>query len=233
MGRTILVLDRDPVLTCDFRERAEQGGQRVMTAPSIEVVVDVLGDRRADLVVVSPESQGMTGDEVCRRVREVTDVPLAVVSTNDSESEVISSFQAGADDYIVKPVRVNELDWRLRALLRRTERTGMNGNGHAPRLINAGELDIDVASRRVYKRGEEVGLSPTEFKLLATLAEAQGRVLSPRAIIARVWGRDFMNEFHYLRLYVRYLRTKLEDDPKHPRYILNRWGSGYTLGDGR
>jgi two-component system KDP operon response regulator KdpE len=233
MARTILVLDRDPVLTCDFRERAEQSGQRVVTAPSIDMVVDVLGDKRADLVVVSPESQGIAGDELCRRVREVTDIPIAIVSSDGSESAVIKSLEAGADDYIIKPVRVSELDWRLRALLRRVDRSQSNGAGYPSRVISSGDLDIDIAARRVYKRGEEVGLSPTEFKLLATLAEARGRVLSPRAIIARVWGRDFMNEFHYLRLYVRYLRTKLEDDPKHPRYILNRWGSGYTLGDGR
>lgn len=233
MGRTILLLDRDPVLTCDFRERAEQSGQRVVTAPSIEMVVEVLGDKRADLVVVSPESQGMAADELCRRVREVTDIPLAIVSSNGSEIAVIKSLEAGADDYIVKPVRVNELDWRLRALLRRIDRAQANVGGHPSRVITSGDLDVDMGARRVYKRGEEVSLSPTEFKLLATLAEARGRVLSPRAIIARVWGRDFMNESHYLRLYVRYLRTKLEDDPKHPRYILNRWGSGYTLGDGR
>ncbi|MGE5595408.1 MAG: winged helix-turn-helix domain-containing protein, partial [Hyphomicrobiales bacterium] len=124
-----------------------------------------------------------------------------------------------------------EIDLRLRALWRRVRLGAGETAARSPEApIRIGELEIDVAAQTVRKNGAVVPLSPTEFRLLVSLAEHPGEVVPSRALMARVWGNQYAGESHYLRLYVRYLRQKIEDDPARPRYILNRWGAGYTLG---
>lgn len=169
--------------------------------------------------------------EVTQHIRQVSDAPIVVVGCAGTGAELVRTFEAGADDYCRPGSSTDEIDLRLRALWRRI-RAGIRVTPEEAReaTIRVGALEIDRAARVVRKNGELISLSPTEYRLLLSLAERPGEVVPSKALISRVWGNQYAGEAHYLRLYVRYLRQKLEDDPAKPRYILNRWGSGYTLG---
>lgn len=175
---------------------------------------------------------GFPSDFVAK-LREVTDVPVIAVGCSGTTAEMLRCFEAGADDYCRPKCPTEEIDLRLRALMRRIERrAGTPAREHGeqqPARIRVGSIEIDPASQTVWKNGQEVQLSPTEYRLLATLAEHPGEVIPSKALIARVWGNQYTDEAHYLRLYIRYLRQKLEDDPSRPVYIVNRWGAGYAL----
>jgi DNA-binding response OmpR family regulator len=158
-------------------------------------------------------------------------VPVLVVGCAGTSSEMLRCFDAGADEYATPRCQTQEVDLRLRALFRRMACGASSKEERSVPPIRVGDLEIDMERQLVRKRGNQVALSPTEFRLLATLAENCGRVIPAKALIARVWGNEYVAESHYLRLYVRYLRQKLEDDPGTPRYILNRWGAGYSLAD--
>jgi two-component system KDP operon response regulator KdpE len=167
---------------------------------------------------------------VVARLRQATSVPIVVVGCAGTSAEMLRCFEAGADDYCRPRCPTEEIDLRLRAIFRRMEMDSpMARVNNARGCIRVGDIEVDVASQSVRKHGHDVPLSPTEFRLLATLAEHPGEVIPSRALIARVWGNQYAGETHYLRLYVRYLRQKLEDEPSNPRYIVNRWGSGYSL----
>ena len=170
--------------------------------------------------------------ETVARVRTVSLAPLLVVGCAGTAVEMLRCFESGADDYCRPRCSTEEIDLRLRALFRRINNSGTPRLAHAPATVHVGEIEIDPASQTVRKAGIFVPLSPTEFRLLSTLAEHPGEVIPSKALIARVWGNEYSGETHYLRLYVRYLRQKLEVDPSHPQYIVNRWGSGYALDDG-
>ncbi|MGH2610824.1 MAG: winged helix-turn-helix domain-containing protein, partial [Tepidiformaceae bacterium] len=162
---------------------------------------------------------------------EISGAPMVVVGCAGTYPEMLRCYEAGADDYCRPKCQTEEVDLRLRAVFRRME-AGWAASGRqkeAPEALIVGELEIDPGAMVVRKRGEIVPLSPTEFRLLMTLAEHPGQVVPAKALIARVWGNQYSSESHYLRLYVRYLRQKIEDEPSHPRYIVNRWGSGYAL----
>lgn len=167
-------------------------------------------------------------------VRDVSPAPLLAIGAVGSVPELLRCLEAGADDYAPPNATNEEADLRIRAVLRRVafarSESQVDAAEHPRReAVSIGELEIDPVAQRVRKAGKTVSLSPTEFRLLATLAERPGEVVPSRALIARVWGNEYADETHYLRLYVRYLRQKIEDDPSHPRYIVNRWGSGYAL----
>lgn len=138
-------------------------------------------------------------------------------------------LEAGADDYCRPRCPTEELDLRLRAIFQRINADPGRRADIGRAIVRVGDLEIDPGRQEVRKRGARVALSPTEFRLLSTLAERAGEIVPARALIARVWGTQYANESHYLRLYIRYLRQKLEDNPSEPRYIVNRWGSGYAL----
>ena len=170
--------------------------------------------------------------ETVANVRTVSSAPLLVVGCAGTAVEMLRCFESGADDYCQPRCSTEEIDLRLRVLFRRINNSGAQRLAHPPSTVRVGEIEIDRASQTVRKAGISVPLSPTEYRLLSTLAEHPGEVIPSKALIARVWGNEYSSEAHYLRLYVRYLRQKLEVDPSRPRYIVNRWGSGYALDDG-
>lgn len=181
--------------------------------------------REPDAIILDPGDGRAEGLLVCGRIRTRTDAPIIIVSTIYSERHVVSALRDGADEYLMKPVNAAELAARLRAILRRA---GPNrSNSHEAILV--GDLEIRLAEHEVRKRGHKIDLSPIEFRLLTCLAREPGRVLSHRTLMARVWGAEYVECRHYLRLYIRYLREKLEDDPSSPRLILSEWGLGYRL----
>lgn len=181
-----------------------------------------------EAVIVDLGREVTAPQDVIWQIRMATDAPLLAVGSTGEISEMARCLESGADDYCNPRATTQEADLRLRAIFRRMQRVQTVAVNHAS-VMQVGELEIDTAGRLVRKRGEIVPLSPTEFRLLVTLAEHAGEVVPSKALIARVWGNQYEGETHYLRLYVRYLRQKLEDDPSEPRYIVNRWGAGYAL----
>ncbi|MHB0875093.1 MAG: response regulator transcription factor [Anaerolineae bacterium] len=197
----------------------------------VEIASDGLaGLRRAfetkpDLVLLDIMMPRMDGWEMCRRLRDISDVPIIVVSARGRESDIVQALEMGADDYLVKPFGATELIARVHALLRRT---GYR-EATTTRPLGFGSVTVDLKRHRVSKNGNEVSLTPTEFRLLSTLVRAAGRVLPHRYLLSEIWGAQYADELQYLRLYVRYLREKLEDDPNQPKLILTEWGIGYRL----
>jgi len=211
----------------------EEFGYRVLPHGDPAALVTALSAANPDAVVIDLGRElGFPGDLVAR-VRQETTVPVLVVGCAGTFSEMLRCYEAGADDYCRPKCPTEEIDLRLRALFRRMEMAAPEERRGGPTVMRVGAIEIDTASQQVTKDGVGVPLSPTEFRLLATLAEHPGEVIPSKALIARVWGNQYAGETHYLRLYIRYLRQKLEDDPSNPVYIVNRWGSGYTLDEPR
>jgi two-component system KDP operon response regulator KdpE len=186
-----------------------------------------LEDLEPDLVVVSctrPDEQALA---FCSGLRQISAIPIVVCSPSARESDIVRVFEAGADDYLVAPIRPVELNARLRAVLRRTAEAPVK-SGHGETLA-AGDVELRLKEHKAYRRGHPLDLSPMEFRLLTVLVQETGRAVSHSRLIANVWGPEYVDCRHYLRLYVKYLRSKLEDDPKNPRLILSEWGVGYRF----
>ncbi|NPV07159.1 MAG: response regulator transcription factor [Anaerolineae bacterium] len=182
-------------------------------------------DRKPDIILLDIMMPRMDGWELCRRLRDVSEVPIIVISARGREADIVRALELGADDYLVKPFGATELIARVYALMRRT---GFRQSAVA-RPLTFGNVVVDLKRHRVSKNGQEVGLTPTEFRLLSTLVRAAGRVLPHRYLLTEIWGSDYADQLQYLRLYVRYLREKLEDDPTNPKLIITEWGIGYRL----
>lgn len=206
----------------------EGSGVSASACSDIESVLAFFRDATPDLVIVDTSNSSATLARLVAICRQATDAPLLAIGSTGAFAEMSQCMEAGADDYCTGRVAPAELILRVRALLRRS---GAKHVQERPRrgVVRIGALEIDSVTHTVRKAGRDIALSPTEFRLLATLAERAGEIVPSRALIARVWGSEYAEETHYLRLYVRYLRQKLEDDPSKPEYIVNRWGSGYAL----
>jgi DNA-binding response OmpR family regulator len=178
-----------------------------------------------DLVVLDVSMPPPDGFEVCRRIRETSQVPILMLTVRDATLDKVRALDLGADDYLTKPFDHLELLARLRALVRRSpgpQRTA------APTFV-AGDLSIDFAMHKVRVGGAVVPLTSTEYRLLETLVQHAGTVLPHRFLLEQVWGHEYTGEAHYLKVFVRRLRQKLGDDPEHPRYIHTEWGTGYCF----
>jgi two-component system KDP operon response regulator KdpE len=182
---------------------------------------------KPDLVILDiVMSGGMDGLTVCRRIREVADTPVMMLSAQAiTEQDVIEGLNAGADEYLTKPVRLNEFVARVRALLRRSQITP----SESEQGYNDGYLSVDVHRRHVHVDGRKVHLTPTEFKLLAVLLENAGRVVSQRDLLEQVWGKEYVDDIYYPRVYVSQLRRKIEPDVSNPVYILTEHRVGYRF----
>lgn len=182
---------------------------------------------RPDLVVLDIVMPGgMDGLTVCQRIREIADTPIMMLSAQAiREEDVILGLTAGADEYLIKPVRLNEFVARVNALLRRAQISVAEGE----QGYNDGFLNIDVHRRHVYVNNRRIHLTPTEFKLLAVLLENSGRVVAQRDLLEQVWGREYMDDVYYPRVYISQLRRKIEPDPTNPIYILTEHRIGYRF----
>jgi two-component system KDP operon response regulator KdpE len=234
VGTHVAVISQGLERAHDRARGLEEFGYRVFPCGDPATVPAALQAAPPDAIVLDLGRElAFPGDTVAI-VRKHSESPLVVVGCAGTFAEMLRCYEAGGDDYCRPKCPTEEIDLRLRAIFRRIEMAlPEDRRNGGPSVMRVGGIEIDQASQQVLKDGIHVPLSPTEFRLLATLAEHPGEVIPSKALIARVWGNQYAGETHYLRLYVRYLRQKLEDDPSNPVYIVNRWGSGYALEEPR
>lgn len=224
----ILVVDDEPQFLGLIRFNLEAEGYGVTSAATGEDALARLRETPPDLVVLDIMLPGIDGFDVCRRMREVSAVPIIMLTARGAEEDMVKGLRLGADDYITKPFSAQELLARVEAVLRRTHLADVPTR--EPRF-RVGDLEIDFPGQQVTLRGRNVSLSPTEYRLLACLATTPGTVLSHGQLLERVWGPGYKGEQEMLRVTLWRLRRKLEDDPSSPRYVLTRPGLGYMLAD--
>jgi two-component system KDP operon response regulator KdpE len=222
----VLVVEDEPQVMRYLRATLPAHGYRMLEAASGAQALVETQTRQPDLVLLDLGLPDLDGLEVTRRLREWTSVPIVVVSARGQERDKVQALDAGADDYLTKPFGTDELLARMRVALRHAARMA-GGSGET--MFEAGDLRVDLASRLVYRRGEEVRLTRTEYRLLAALVQHAGKVLTHRQLLREVWGPGAASETHYLRVYMAQLRHKLEADPARPRQLLTETGVGYRL----
>ena len=182
---------------------------------------------RPDLILLDINMPRMDGWEVCHRIREMCDIPIIMVSINGQGADVIRAFSLGVDDYVTKPFNFSELMARVQAVLRRSGTASRQDDGNSS--FHNEEIDIDWRSRQVWVRGQQVVLSPTEFRLLSCLVENRGWIVTHEDLLRKVWGPNYFGDKSYVKLYVRYLRQKIEMEPSSPKWILTERGVGYRF----
>ncbi len=225
VGTRILTVEDDERIRQAVTMALEEEGWDVTEAATGELALDSFSSEPADVVLIDIMLPGIDGFEVCRSIRRASDVPIIMVTARADTHDVVAGLEAGADDYLTKPFAPKELSARIRAMLRRARSTEP---GDMER-IGVGELEISPEEGLVLKNGQELHLTKTEFKLLVELASQPGKVFSREVLLERVWGYDYFGDGRLVDVHVRRLRTKVEDDPASPRYVVTVRGLGYKL----
>jgi two-component system KDP operon response regulator KdpE len=226
--KLILVVDDEARMVNFMRMNLELEGCRVISAPNGREALDKAREEMPDVVLLDIMMPGLDGFETLRRLRTFSQVPVIILTAKDDEDDRVKGLELGADDYVGKPFSHRELVSRIRAVLRR-HYTPPPAPQTTVRVDD--RLTIDFARREVLVNGERVNLRPTEYRLLYHLVQNAGYVLTHEQLLTKVWGPEYRDETHYLRLYVTYLRQKIEEDPANPKYILTERGVGYRFVD--
>src|SRR5574342_1252308 len=226
----ILVVDDEPRMIRFIRMNLEHDGFEVVEAADGLAALKQVRDTLPDLVLLDVAMPELDGFETLRALREISSIPVIMLTARGEEDDRVRGLELGADDYITKPFSPRELVSRVKAVLRRTE--GATGSMHG--LIEVDEhLKMDFDRREVWKDGKVVKLRPTEYRLLYHLVQNAGWVVTYDQLLSKVWGYEYRDEPHYVRLYINYLRQKLEEDPANPKYVLTERGIGYRFVDFR
>jgi two-component system KDP operon response regulator KdpE len=198
----------------------------VLGAATGEAGLDMIEREHPDIVLIDVGLPGMDGFEVLRQVRAFSDVPVVMLTARDDAMDKVKGLELGADDYVTKPFNHLELMARVKAVLRRL---AMPAPASRAPSFRSGDLEVDFARQEARLRGERLDLTPTEYKLLYHLVRNAGHILQHGTLLAKVWGREYIDEVDYIRVYIRRLRDKLGDDPDDPRYIRTERGLGYRF----
>ena len=223
---TILVVDDEPHVLKLIKANLESSGYRVLTATDGLEAIQAVEQELPDLVLLDIMLPKLDGYGACKRIREFSAVPIIMLTARSAQVDLVHGFEVGADDYLTKPFDVTELLMRVRAVLRRSK---WPEEVLTRQEFKTGPIEIDFAQHRVSVEGTTVKLTPTEYRLLAYLASNPNRVITHRELLRAVWGPEYGDETEYLRVYMRYLRQKLEPEPSDPRYLLTQPGAGYML----
>lgn len=226
MSHCILVVDDEPHYLDLLEANLHLDGYEVLTAQSGKEALNLLTTHVVHLVLLDVLLPDMDGFTLCQRIRAFSHVPIIMLTARNQEEDRIRGLNAGADDYVSKPFSIVELLARVRAVLRRMEGTSALV---AEPVIELGDLKVDFGRVEVRKRGQLLLLSSTEYRLLLQFITHRGEVLSPSWLLRTVWGREYEDEREVLWVTIARLRQKIEDDPRHPRYILTRHGEGYWM----
>jgi len=228
--RRILVVDDEERMVRFIRMNLEHDGFQVVEAFNGKQAIDKLRETTPDLILLDVMMPDLDGFDVLETIREHSNVPVIMLTAKGEEDDRVRGLELGADDYVTKPFSPREMVSRVKAVLRRTE--GATGSMHG--LIEVDDrLKIDFDRREIWLEGKLVKLRPTEYRMLYHLVQNAGWVVSHDQILTKVWGYEYRDEPHYVRLYINYLRQKLEKDPSNPQYILTERGVGYRFVDFR
>jgi two-component system, OmpR family, KDP operon response regulator KdpE len=228
-GHSILAVDDDVDLLRMLAAGLKGAGFDVLTATDGIAALRIMYEKRPHLVILDVKlpDPNMDGFQVCRRIREVSEVPIIMLTAQKEPEDIVEGLEAGADDYVLKPYQKDVLIARVRANLRRAstdptlDRSGVT--------YSDGFLTVNADERRIFRAGEPVKLSPTEFNLLLKIIEAAPRVVGYRELLQDIWGYEYIDDIDYLRVYIWHLRRKLEQNPREPAYIMNELGVGYRF----
>jgi two-component system KDP operon response regulator KdpE len=222
MSERILVVDDEPQILRAVRTSLQAASYEVDVAETAAAALTVAAARPPDAVILDLVLPDGNGIDVCRELRRWTTAPVLVLSAVGDEQEKVAALDAGADDYVTKPFGVDELLARVRAALRRVDRT-------SEPIVDLGGLVVDLQRRLVTLDGKQVSLTPTEYELLELFVRNEGKLLTHPTILREVWGPAYGTESHYLHVYVSQLRRKIERDPARPSFLLTEAGAGYRL----
>ena len=223
-----LLVDDEPSFRRVLRTSLVASGFAIEEAPSGEEAIAILAQRPFDLMLLDMNMPGVGGVETCREVRSLLPkIGIVMVTVRDAENDMVRAREAGADDYLTKPVRFRELVARLRAVSRRLHVE----DALESLVLRVGDLELDLNRRLLYRDGESIHLTPTEFHLLALLMRHQGTLVTHAQLLRSIWGPEYGTELDYLRSYVKALRKKIEENPSRPKYLLTEPWVGYRLCD--
>lgn len=225
MSATVLLIDDDQEVGQMLHDALNYSGYKTLFVQDGIAGLEILQDRPVDLVLLDLVLPGIDGWEICRRIRESSDVPIIIISALGREQEVIRGLELGADDYITKPFKLGELKARMRANLRRCK-----DSSNAETVVRIDDrLAVDRVTHSLIVDQEKVKLSATEYKLLSYFLDNPGRVLTQQNLLSQVWGWEYMDQTDYLKVYVHRLRRKIEEEADEPRYIVTERGFGYRF----
>jgi two-component system, OmpR family, KDP operon response regulator KdpE len=227
-AKLILVVDDEPRMRRFMQMNLDLEGYRVIEAGNGLEAVNRVREDLPDLVVLDVMMPEMDGFEALRLIRQTSSVPVIMLTVKSEEDDRVRGLELGADDYVTKPFSPRELASRIKAVLRRTE---MPAPVEQSIIKVDDRLQVDFNRRQVIVEGKEIKLRPTEYRLLYHLINNAGWTLPHETLLAKVWGHEYRDETHYLRLYITYLRQKIEEDPANPKYILTERGLGYRFVD--
>jgi two-component system KDP operon response regulator KdpE len=223
---TVLVIDDEPQILRALRINLSVRGYDVVTAANGTAALHAAAERRPDIVVLDLGLPDMSGIEVLEGLRGWMTAPVIVLSARTGAGQKVEALDAGADDYVTKPFSMDEFLARLRAAVRRGAAAASDT---AQTVIHTAAFSVDLAAKRVTRRGDDVHLTPTEWGMLEILVRNPGKLVGQEELLNEVWGPGHANQSHYLRVYLAQLRRKLEDDPSHPRHLITEAGMGYRF----
>ena len=228
-GKRILVVDDEPRMINFIRMNLELEGHQVIEAHTGLEALEAVRTKLPDIVLLDVMMPELDGFEALRMLREFSNIPVIMLTAKGEENDKVYGLELGADDYIAKPFGPRELSSRIKAVLRRTEAPSSAPDQAILKIDD--RLSVDFNRREVIVNGERIKLRPTEYRLLYHLIENTGWTVPHDQLLAKVWGYEYRDEAHYVRLYVNYLREKIEEDPSNPKYILTERGVGYRFVD--
>lgn len=229
MATCVLIIEDDKEMSRLLQLDLQRNGYEAATAGNGLEGLRLFHDLKPDLVVLDVALPLMDGMTVCQRIRELSDVPILMMTAHAvSEEEIAEGLNLGADEFMLKPLRNIEFHARVRALLRRARAVDADDKDRVSGYADD-YLTVDISKRHVHVSGEEIRLTPTEFKLLTTFIRNPGKVMTFQQLLEQVWGVEYTSEHHYPRIYVSHLRRKIEPDVKTPTYIQNEYGIGYRF----
>ena len=234
MAKKILIIDDEPLIVESVSYNLKQEGYEPSSAPDGEAGLQLALSRDFDLILLDLMLPKMNGLEICRTIRQQSEVPIIMLTAKEGEIDRVLGLELGADDYVTKPFSMRELLARIKTVLKRAGAAGSNeGNNHEtaepPKKLIIDDLEIDLMGHEVAVRGKQVNLSSKEFELLRILAGHPGQVLTREQLLNLVWGNDFYGDNRTVDVHIRWLREKLETDPGEPRFILTVRGVGYKF----
>ncbi len=219
------MVDDEKLIVKGIRFSLEQDGMEVDCAYDGEEALELAKAGQYDMILLDVMLPKMTGFEVCQQIREFSNVPIVMLTAKGDDMDKILGLDYGADDYITKPFNILEVKARIKAIMRRTNRK--NNEKETPKMIEKGDMRLDLEGRRVYIKNREINLTVKEFEVLELLMKTPGKVYSRENLLKLVWGSDYPGDVRTVDVHIRRLREKIEDVPGDPVYVRTKWGVGY------